>query len=610
MPDQGSSPNKTFTRTTGVYTGATAWGQTEAAGRGIRSDDEDVHDQDIASALSNRLMLDGGNKPTAIIDAGGFGFSNLGTLATIAETTVSVSTTTNVLGSASLQVLATGSAATITSLGAGAKIALKRVRFDGANTLTHNGTSLILPGAVNIATAAGDVMWIESDASSNVRVVMYRRADGTVLVNTTVFPAEVTVASASTTDILAAASPLIAISGTVTITSLGTGINRVRYVRFTGALILTHNASSLILPGGVNITTAAGDTMIVESDASSNVRVISYQSADGTFPQLARLGQAFGMLNGTLVPSVSGNALTVALKTLAGADPSTTDPVWVFFRDATAATGDYVVRKITAATSIVVASTKTLGTSSSSVPFRIWVVAVDTGSGVELGVVNCLSGVSVMALRDDALYSPTATPAGSAQVIYTTSGQTTKPVRLIGYLEWGGGLATAGTWASGPTKTQLFGPGVSKPGDVVQTARTDTGAVATGSTNIPLDDTIPQSTEGDQYMSQAAVFVSPANLYRARAQGHFASSSGPHPAMALFRDSGTDALAAAMQEIATGNMELLTLNYTGRVGATTSSTFKVRGGSGAGTTSFNGEAGSRLLGGVLNSFLEVQEIMA
>lgn len=93
--------------------------------------------------------------------------------------------------------------------------------------------------------------------------------------------AEVSVASAATTDILAAVSPLINITGTTTITSFGTGINRVRFVRFAAALTLTHNATSLILPGGANITTAAGDTCVVVSDASSNCRVVNYQRASG-----------------------------------------------------------------------------------------------------------------------------------------------------------------------------------------------------------------------------------------------------------------------------------------------------------------------------------------
>lgn len=91
--------------------------------------------------------------------------------------------------------------------------------------------------------------------------------------------AEVTVASATTTDILGAASEYIAISGTATITSLGTGANKRRFVRATGAFKLTHHATSLILPGGADITAASGDTFIVISNSSSHARVYHYQRA-------------------------------------------------------------------------------------------------------------------------------------------------------------------------------------------------------------------------------------------------------------------------------------------------------------------------------------------
>ena len=91
--------------------------------------------------------------------------------------------------------------------------------------------------------------------------------------------AEVTVASATTTDILGAASQYVAISGTSTITSLGAGANKTRFVRATGAFTLTHNATSLILPGGKDIVAASGDTFAAISDASSNVRVHNYQRA-------------------------------------------------------------------------------------------------------------------------------------------------------------------------------------------------------------------------------------------------------------------------------------------------------------------------------------------
>lgn len=92
------------------------------------------------------------------------------------------------------------------------------------------------------------------------------------------YTAEATVASAATADIGAAASLYVAITGTTTITSFGANYNGPRFIRFAGSLTLTHNASSLILPGGANITTAAGDTAIVVPQ-SAGWRVVSYTRA-------------------------------------------------------------------------------------------------------------------------------------------------------------------------------------------------------------------------------------------------------------------------------------------------------------------------------------------
>lgn len=90
---------------------------------------------------------------------------------------------------------------------------------------------------------------------------------------------EVLVASATTCDILGAGSEFIRISGTTTITSFGSAANQKRFVRATGAFKITHNASTLILPGAQDITTASGDTFIVISDPSGNSRVYAYQRA-------------------------------------------------------------------------------------------------------------------------------------------------------------------------------------------------------------------------------------------------------------------------------------------------------------------------------------------
>lgn len=100
---------------------------------------------------------------------------------------------------------------------------------------------------------------------------------------------ELTVASASTCDILGAASLKVLISGVVPITSFGTGANKLRFVTFSGILILTHNATSLILPGGANITTAAGDSCIVVSDGANNARVLAYERASG-YPVISAPG--------------------------------------------------------------------------------------------------------------------------------------------------------------------------------------------------------------------------------------------------------------------------------------------------------------------------------
>lgn len=88
------------------------------------------------------------------------------------------------------------------------------------------------------------------------------------------------VASAATTDIGAAASQYVRVTGTTTITSLGSATNGIyRRVRFAGALTLAHNATSLILPGSANITTANGDIAEFISEGSGNWRCVRYQYA-------------------------------------------------------------------------------------------------------------------------------------------------------------------------------------------------------------------------------------------------------------------------------------------------------------------------------------------
>jgi hypothetical protein len=92
-----------------------------------------------------------------------------------------------------------------------------------------------------------------------------------------------TIASATTTDIGAKDAGALTVTGTTTITGFGTVSAGIRkWLTFEGALTLTHNATSLILPNaGSNITTAAGDSCEAESLGSGNWRVTFYQRANG-----------------------------------------------------------------------------------------------------------------------------------------------------------------------------------------------------------------------------------------------------------------------------------------------------------------------------------------
>lgn len=90
----------------------------------------------------------------------------------------------------------------------------------------------------------------------------------------------------SSTTILIGSGSFFHVSGTTTIADIDftpDHAGRDAILCFDGILTLTHNATSLILPTGANITTAAGDCcMVVSEDGSNNVRVAWYQRKDGS----------------------------------------------------------------------------------------------------------------------------------------------------------------------------------------------------------------------------------------------------------------------------------------------------------------------------------------
>jgi hypothetical protein len=332
---------------------------------------------------------------------------------------------------------------------------------------------------------------------------------------------------------------------------------------------------------------------------------------------LAGSAIAFGltMVNGTFNISNAGNALTIAIKTLAGSDPSSSDPTFFVFRGTGASGGTYSVIGVNAALNVTIpynaGSPNTLG-SSNNTPFRIWVVAINNAGTVELALINCLSGTSIYPLGQNLTTNTTAFGGGganAAQTFYATNSRSNVVYNVLGHFtyEAGGTLATAGTWNANPGTVRLYVPGnMPLPGGEVQRVRTATGAYQSGSTVFATADSIPTNTAGDQYMSQMITPASSANVLEIDARAVFSeASAGGREGMGLFQDATASALAAAYFDAQAANlMYAMDVRHEMQAGTVSSTTFKIRMGNASGNvTQFNGISGARTLGGVANSFI-------
>jgi len=375
-------------------------------------------------------------------------------------------------------------------------------------------------------------------------------------------------------------------------------------------LLTPQNPSYPALTDTYPVVVGASDsskTSRIEVDGITTATTrVNYQADENS-----TLGAAWETKNLSLTASVAANALTVAVKTLGGSDASANNPIIFKFRNVTAGTGTYTNVSLTGALSLTVSSGSTLGTVSATA-HRLYLVVFNDASTLRLGIYNPYSatGPTLQGLNDAVAYSSTAEggagAADSAQVIYTGTAVSSKSMRIIGYIE--STQSTAGTWASTPSKIQILQYGDKKTGDVVQTRFQAVTTSATGTTVLPADNTIPQNTEGDQYMTDSITPTSAINLLRIRSLMLLGFNSGTMTA-ALFQDSTANALRATTVLIASNSAATLPLNHTMLAGTTSSTAFKWRAGSsGAGTTTFNGAAGTQLYNGVAGSETEITEI--
>lgn len=134
----------------------------------------------------------------------------------------------------------------------------------------------------------------------------------------------------------------------------------------------------------------------------------------------------------------------------------------------------------------------------------------------------------------------------------------------------------------------------------------------TTSTTIPLDSTIPQSSEGVA-LSGLDTTISPtastASLEVTLSIPFCSNTTSASLAFAIFRDAGTDALAATLLTIpAAGQVLPLTLRFVVAAGSTAATTFKVRWGVTGGTGSLLTYAGVNYFGASNLALMTVREI--
>lgn len=305
--------------------------------------------------------------------------------------------------------------------------------------------------------------------------------------------------------------------------------------------------------------------------------------------------------------TASGNALTFSVTDKNAAVPTSVSSALIAFRSSTATNGTYVVRSIATTTSVVLPAGATLGFTNNEIG-RVYLYGCDNAGTVAAGVSRKGNH------NEGSLVSTTAITAAASDTdtIYTAASLSNVPVRLLGYVEVQTG-GTAGNWSNNPTLKQIYGPGVYRTGDIVQTYVSTSSAVALTTRLIPYDDTIPQSNEGERFFELVTNFKSAINMAIFKATLHIDDGAAGVITTALFRPQITSAFYAMGVHGGAVAGRLISFEYHTLTGSIASTTYTLRMGSvTAGTLGLNVDNAltGRIYGGVAGSQFVIQEVFA
>ena len=187
------------------------------------------------------------------------------------------------------------------------------------------------------------------------------------------------------------------------------------------------------------------------------------------------------------------------------------------------------------------------------------------------------------------LHEPKGVAAASASTVYVADG------------------AGSGAWSAVPSAALPSGA-------LVNSSRSQTSTVQYGVDLINYDNTIPQSSEGQQFMTLSHTPLSSSNRLVIRVILYVSPTNTPTVVTALFKDSDANALSCNIKYHSTGSntpSNPAFIEYHMTAGTTSAITFKVRSGpDAADTITINGESGAAKLGGTVYSSIEVLEYKA
>lgn len=154
------------------------------------------------------------------------------------------------------------------------------------------------------------------------------------------------------------------------------------------------------------------------------------------------------------------------------------------------------------------------------------------------------------------------------------------------------------------------GGGVYVKDHIVQVKHSQTGAVDFTDSNIANDDSIPQNTEGKEFMTLAITPKSASSKLLIDVVICGAPTSAAAVTVALFQDSTANALATNGVYMSAGTGQIIAnCKHYMTAGTTSATTFKVRAGAHSGNFTLNGVNNTtRVYGGAGSSSITITEI--